>query len=122
MLLYPAGQLETARDVLDQLGFQRQTTRDPFPEARPMRTGSLAHDGTTFLLHVHVLAAASAEVGQLRAFRDRLRADPELVRAYMAAKRAILADGCTDSIDYCTRKGEFIQQALDRRDVPMASG
>jgi hypothetical protein len=28
--------------------------------------------------------------------------------AYVAAKKAILADGCTDPIDYCNRKGEFI--------------
>ena len=40
MLLYPEGQLAAARDVLDALGFQKQTTRDPFPEDRPMRTGS----------------------------------------------------------------------------------
>jgi hypothetical protein len=43
----------------------------------------------------------------LRGFRDRLRADAALVAAYVAAKKAILADGCTDLIDYCNRKGEF---------------
>src|SRR5262245_60865608 len=57
MLLYPDGQLAAARDVLDALGFQKQTTRDPFPEDRPMRTGSVVYDGTTLLLHVHVIAA-----------------------------------------------------------------
>jgi hypothetical protein len=59
MLLYPEGQLPAVRDVLDALGFQRQTTRDPFPEDRPMRTGSVVYEGTTFLLHVHVIAASS---------------------------------------------------------------
>jgi GrpB-like predicted nucleotidyltransferase (UPF0157 family) len=111
MLVYPPGQLAAARDLLDALGFQRQTSRDPFPEDRPMRTGSLVHDGTANL-HVHVLAADSPEVGELRAFRDRLRADPRLVASYVAAKRAIHADGCTDSIDYCYRKGEFITATL----------
>src|SRR6516165_4883750 len=101
MLVYPEGQLAAARDVLDALGFQRQTTRDPFPEDRPMRTGSVVDDGTTFLLHVHVLAASSPEVAELRRFRDRLRADPNLVASYVAAKRAILANGVTDSVDYC---------------------
>jgi GrpB-like predicted nucleotidyltransferase (UPF0157 family) len=112
MLLYPDGRLAAARDLLDALGFQRQTTRDPFPEERPMRFGSLVHDGTAFPLHVHVIAAGSPEVRELRSFRDRLRADPGLVAAYVAAKRAILADGVTDSVDYAIRKGEFVTGAL----------
>jgi GrpB-like predicted nucleotidyltransferase (UPF0157 family)/mannose-6-phosphate isomerase-like protein (cupin superfamily) len=114
MLVYPPGQLAAARDLLDALGFQRQTGRDPFPEERPMRTGSLVHDGTAFNLHVHVIAADSSEVGELLAFRDRLRADAASREAYVAAKRAILADGCTDPIDYCYRKGEFVTAALQR--------
>src|SRR5262249_25679033 len=112
MLLYPERQLAAARDVLDALGFQRQTTRDPFPEDRPMRTGSMVYDGMTFLLHLHVIAAGSPEVEELRRFRDRLRADPDLVASYIAAKKAILASGVTDSVDYCLRKGQFVQQAL----------
>lgn len=92
MLLYPDGQLPAARDVLDALGFQRQTTRDPFPEDRPLRTGSVVSDGTTFLLHVHLIAASSPEAEELRCFRDRLRADPDLVASYVAAKKAILAN------------------------------
>ena len=52
----------------------------------------------------------------MRGFRDRLRADPGLVAAYVAAKRAILADGCTDPVDYCYRKGEFVTEALRQID------
>jgi putative acetyltransferase len=114
MLVYPDGQLAAARDVLDALGFQRPTGRDPFPEDRPMRTGSLVYDGTTFLLHVHVIAASAPEAEELRRFRDRLRADPDLVASYVAAKRAILASGVTDPVDYCTRKGGFVERALQR--------
>jgi GrpB-like predicted nucleotidyltransferase (UPF0157 family) len=112
MLLYPEGQLAAARDVLAVLGFQRQTTRDPFPEERPMRTGSVEYAGTTFLLHVHVIAASAPEVEVLRSFRDRLRADPSLVAAYVATKQAIIATGCTDSVDYAIRKGQFVRQTL----------
>jgi putative acetyltransferase len=79
-----------------------------------MRTGSVVYDGTIFLLHVHVIAAASPEAQELRRFRDRLRADPDLVASYVAVKEAILASGGTDSLDYCINKGEFIQQALQR--------
>jgi GrpB-like predicted nucleotidyltransferase (UPF0157 family) len=111
MLVYPEGQLAAARDLLDALGLQRQTGRDPFPEERPMRIGSLLHDGKAFNLHVHVIAAGSPEVQVLQGFRDRLRAEPALLAAYVAAKRAILAEGCTDPIDYCYRKGEFIVAA-----------
>ena len=38
MLVYRAGELAAARDLLAALEFQQQSTRDPFPEDRPMRT------------------------------------------------------------------------------------
>src|SRR5262249_2257624 len=109
MVLYPAGQLEEARRVLADLGFQRQSTRDPFPEDRPMRTGSVQYQGNTFRLHVHVLAKDSSEVEQLRVFRDRLRADAGLVTAYVARKQEIIAGGITDSVEYSIVKGLFVQ-------------
>jgi ubiquinone/menaquinone biosynthesis C-methylase UbiE/GrpB-like predicted nucleotidyltransferase (UPF0157 family) len=122
MLLYPDGQLAAARDILDELGFQRQTTRDPFPEDRPMRTGAVVYDGTTFLLHVHVIVASSPEAEELRRFRDRLRADPDLVASYVAAKKALVASGVRDSVDYCIRKGEFVQRALQGSGVAAKKG
>ena len=100
--------------ALAALGFGRQRTRDPFPEDRPMRTGALAYDGATFLLHVHVVPADDAEVARLRAFRDRLRADPALVAAYVARKEAIIAAGTTDGVDYAEAKGPFVAVALAR--------
>ena len=113
MVLYPPGQLPAVRDMLDELGFQRQTTRDPFPEERPMRTGAVDHDGTRFQVHAHVIAADAPEASELRAFRERLRADPRLVDAYVARKRAILAEGVTDSLDYSVRKGGFVAAVLE---------
>src|SRR3954451_15197625 len=79
-----------------------------------MGSTSVVYDGTTFLLHVHVIAASSPEAKKLRRCRDRLRADPNLGASYVAAKKAILASGVTDSVDYCIHKGEFVQQALPR--------
>jgi GrpB-like predicted nucleotidyltransferase (UPF0157 family) len=114
MLLYPAGLLEAAKRVLADLGFQPQSTRDPFPEERPMRLGAIEHDGTTFRLHVHVLAADSPEVAELRAFRDRLRVDPQLRAAYVARKREILRAGITDTVDYSIAKGEFCAEVVGR--------
>jgi GrpB-like predicted nucleotidyltransferase (UPF0157 family) len=112
MLLYPSGQLEEAKGVLAELGFQRQTSRNPFPEKRPMRTGSLQYQGKTYRLHVHVLVADSQESTQMRAFRDRLRADPHLLAAYVARKREIIASGASDSLEYARVKGSFVQDML----------
>ena len=75
------------------------------------RVGAIRHEGTLFRVHDHVLAADSPEVDQLRAFRDRLRADPAFRAAYEAKKRDILAAGITDSLDYCEAKGSFIRGA-----------
>ena len=77
-----------------------------------MRLGAIEHKGKLFRVHVHVIAADSPEAAELRSFRDKLRADPELRRAYEANKRAILAKGITDTVDYCFAKGEFIQRTL----------
>ena len=94
------------------VSFQRHTSRDPFPEDRPMRVGSLVHDGEMFLLHVHAIPETSPEVDEMRFFRACLRADPDLVKAYVARKREIIASGVTDSLDYCHAKGEFIREVL----------
>lgn len=113
MIVYrDADELAAAKDALAALGFGRQRGRNPWPEDRPMRIGTLHHDSDTFLLHVHVIPASSPQVAEQRAFRDRLRADPALVAAYVARKRAILAGGTTDGLDYSLAKGDFIEAVL----------
>ena len=118
MVLYPPGQLSEVREGLDALGFQRQTGRDPFPEQRPMRIGSIEFDGTRFPLHAHVIASDSPEVSELRTFRDRLRGDPMLLDQYVALKRKIIGEGVTDSLEYSIRKGDFIAGILRDRTIP----
>ena len=115
MVLYPAGLLEAAKETLDRMGFQHQTTRDPFPEDRPMRVGSMEYEGQQFRLHAHVLCVTSAEVEELRAFRDRLRAEPALRAAYEALKRTILAEGIVDSVDYAEAKSDFVRGCVRHR-------
>ncbi|HEX6709134.1 MAG TPA: GrpB family protein [Rubrobacter sp.] len=110
---YREGELEPVKETLQELGFQRRSTRNPFPENRPMRVGSIRHDGDTFRLHVHVVPASSDEPDELRAFRDLLRNDPETREAYVRRKRDIIEGGTTDSIDYSIVKGAFVQEALD---------
>jgi len=112
MIPVPKGEMDAVKELLDRLGFQRQSGGDPFPEDRPMRVGAWLHDGETFLLHVHVIPAASPEVEAMRFFRACLRADPELMKAYVAEKRKIIACGTTDSLAYCRAKGEFLKAVL----------
>ena len=113
MLLYAPGRLAAARDTLDELGFQRHVRPGAFPEERPVRIGTLAHDGETYRLHVHVIAADSPEVDEQRRFRDALRADPALVEDYVARKRAVIVAGATDGNDYNLGKESFIHRVLD---------
>lgn len=118
-MLYPPGRLAAARDTLDGLGFQRQTGLDPFQEDRPLRVGTIEHDGTVYRLHVHVVAGDDAEAEELRYFRDRLRSDPTLLAEYVASKQAALASGVPDNIAYGQAKQPVIRRALaDRDDRP----
>ena len=112
MIPYREGQFETARLALQDLGFQRQSIRDPFSEDRPMRVGSIEHERDNFRLHVHVIPSYSEEVKEFRAFRDWLRSDPALVENYVERKRRIIESGTTDSVDYAEAKGSFIVEAL----------
>ncbi|HZU12446.1 MAG TPA: GrpB family protein [Chloroflexota bacterium] len=111
-IIYPPHRLDAVKDVLGRLGFQPQGGRNPFPEDRPMRIGAIAHEGDIFRIHAHVIAADCPEVGLNRAFRDRLRADPALREAYVAEKRAIIASGVTDTVEYAQRKSAFVQDAI----------
>jgi GrpB-like predicted nucleotidyltransferase (UPF0157 family)/mannose-6-phosphate isomerase-like protein (cupin superfamily) len=112
MVLYPPGRLNEVRDGLDTLGFQRQTGRDPFPESRPMRIGSIEYDGIRFGIHAHVIAADSPEVPEFRSFRDRLAENVGLRDQYVALKKGLIEGGVTDRLDYSIRKGEFIAGIL----------
>jgi GrpB-like predicted nucleotidyltransferase (UPF0157 family) len=78
-----------------------------------MRVGTIRYEGDTFRLHVHVVPALSGEPEELRAFRDRLRSDPNLLEAYVEEKKRIIESGTTDSVDYSMVKGTFVRDALD---------
>lgn len=109
---YLDGDLEAAKAALDALGFQRQRGRDPFPESRPMREASITALGGTFDVHAHVIPRDGEEHRQLAGFRDVLRRNPELRRAYENDKQRIINSGITDSLEYCYAKEAFIKSAL----------
>jgi GrpB-like predicted nucleotidyltransferase (UPF0157 family) len=110
--LYPRGKLDDVRKVIDSLGFQHQRAGHEFPEERPMRVGAIEYDGRIYRLHVHVVAAESAEAKSLYLFRDVLRKDEGLRDAYQQKKRAILQSGTSDPAGYTHAKGEFINAVI----------
>ena len=112
VLLYPIGRLAEARETLDRLGFQQQTGAEPFPETRPLRVAGVEYLGRDYRVHVHVLEEGCAEAGDLIKFRDLLRSNVGLRRAYEMEKRVILSRGVSKSIQYSKAKGEFIRTAL----------
>ena len=113
LVSYRPGAFFVARDALDQLGFQPQGGPEPFPESRPMRVGAATHRGKTYLVHAHVIRSGDREGQELIRFRDRLRADAELVQAYQVEKLSILSSGITVSGEYSKAKSEFIRGVLD---------
>jgi GrpB-like predicted nucleotidyltransferase (UPF0157 family) len=112
LVVYTPGCLEAARDALDAIGFQRQRGVEAFPESRPMRVGSMEYFGRAYRIHAHVIEAGSAEARDLLMFRDLLRQNVKLRRAYEAEKRGILARGIIKGTEYSNAKGEFIRRAL----------
>ncbi len=80
-----------------------------------MRVGRVEHAGRSFQIHAHVIALDSEEHRELVWFREALRASSELRQRYQERKRAILAMGIVDSIEYCKAKGTFITEALRQR-------
>jgi GrpB-like predicted nucleotidyltransferase (UPF0157 family) len=59
-----------------------------------------------------VPGCAGKDVIELRAFRDRLRANPEMMEAYVQRKRDFIEGGTTDALDYSIVKGSFVREAL----------
>jgi GrpB-like predicted nucleotidyltransferase (UPF0157 family) len=58
-----------------------------------MRVGVVRYRSRKLRAPVHVIANDSPEAAELRGFRDRLRAEPEVCSAYEALKRSILVRG-----------------------------
>ncbi len=113
-VIYENGDLVRVRDAIDDLGFQRQKNREPFPEERPMRQGAMEYEGKRYRLHLHVIEKSSPELEELRFFRDCLRADAELRRVYADKKRSVIKAGVTDPTDYAIAKGEFVRECLGK--------
>jgi GrpB-like predicted nucleotidyltransferase (UPF0157 family) len=99
-------------ETLLRLGFERQTDPDPFPPTRPLLQGCMDYDGDVFGLHCHVVPNEDGEVFAMREFRDRLRENASLRKAYVAEKRRIVQGGVIDADQYTAKKSDFIMRTL----------
>jgi GrpB-like predicted nucleotidyltransferase (UPF0157 family) len=68
--------------------------------------------------HLHLLLATGRRWHEQLAFRDALRADPELVREYAGLKRALAAEHGTDREAYTAGKEGFVRRVLLRSTPP----
>ena len=112
MVLYEDGFLEKTKNEIARLGFQKQPHKDPFPEDRPMRVGSVDFKGQIYQIHVHIIKKGNGEAGTILKFRDILRTDKQIRDKYVECKKKILNSGVTDSLQYCELKGKFVEQVI----------
>jgi GrpB-like predicted nucleotidyltransferase (UPF0157 family) len=68
--------------------------------------------------HLHLIVVGSARWAEQLAFRDALRADPELARRYGALKQALAARHAGDREAYTEGKGDFIRAVLAQPSGP----
>lgn len=68
--------------------------------------------------HIHMVEAGFPHWESL-AFRDYLRAHPDVAAEYAALKRRLAADLSSDRVAYTAGKTEFIQRVLRERDRPI---
>lgn len=118
LVSYPEGGLERTRGSLDRLGFQRQGGPEPFPESRPMRVGAVVYRGREYQVHTHVIRNGDQQALDLIKFRNRLRGDNTLVRAYQVEKLSILSRGLTVCTEYSKAKTDFIRMVLAAGEFP----
>jgi 5-(carboxyamino)imidazole ribonucleotide synthase len=101
---------------LYELGFGPQDGADAWPPTRPMLIGSVEVDGGVFNIHCHVIPDR-AEFEAALAFRDALRADPDLRDEYARLKTSIMSAGPAGSLEYTHLKATWITDLLRRLGV-----
>jgi GrpB-like predicted nucleotidyltransferase (UPF0157 family) len=119
LLPLDASEIPDGTERLVAVGFSRQGGVDPFPPTRPLLEGSLREDGDVFAIHLHVIPLGDPEIEEMRAFRERLRADPALREAYEAEKRRIVEAGVPSSLEYSYEKGVFVVSTLRDMGFPV---
>ncbi len=90
---------------LERAGYVLRVREPAFHEHRMLRTSGAD-------VHVHVYPAASAEIGRMLGFRDRLRRSARDRDAYAAAKRRLASRPWKSMQHYAEAKSPVIEQIL----------
>ena len=88
------------------------TTSDEFNRSLGDRRWLMRHADGRRTHHLHLVLPESAHRRDAMRFRDALRADPQLLHAYIGLKRRLAADHGSDREAYTAAKGAFIAAAL----------
>lgn len=103
------GDIELKIGPLSRLGYAYVTK---YEREIPMRRYFVKPAGTSPRVHLHAVAVDSRLWREHLAFRDMLRADPDLRSTYEALKLRLAAEHAQDKAAYTSAKGGFIQSVL----------
>ncbi len=84
----------------------------PDLDQRPWRRFFVKVSDARRVAHLHVMTRGTERWEEQLAFRDALRAGPNLVEAYAALKRRLAAEHTTDREGYTAAKSQFIRAVL----------
>jgi dephospho-CoA kinase len=118
MITPPAEKVARVADLLKGLGFQGQPPGVGFPPTRPLLLGSVAYQGGTYPVHVHVIPDGSDEAAAQRGLARALRQDPRLREEYEKVKWEAVADGNTDPVPYSMAKVGWVLDVLEKLGLP----
>lgn len=122
VIIYKQNDLERIKNRVDHLGFQKQISRNPFPESRPMRTGGIRYNGKIYRIHLHIIFEGSDEIQRILSFRNLLLENAGLKQEYINLKYKIVNKGILDPTDYCQAKKSFINSLQKYRSQNRAEG
>jgi len=114
LVLVAAGQVTAAGERLARHGFQRPAGARRHAAHSPALVGSVDWRGRRHPLHLHLMASGDPEVREIVGFRDALRSDPRLRRAYAVEKRRLVDAGVVDPHLHVRERSAFIDAALER--------
>lgn len=101
--------LDTRESALIALGYEPRG-----PAGIPGRRYYRIRQGEAHTHHIHCFEPHHPEIARNRAFRNALRADPDLARAYAELKQQLAVRCRTDPDGYTAGKTEFIMGVVAR--------
>jgi GrpB-like predicted nucleotidyltransferase (UPF0157 family) len=110
----PVADLDVADEVAAVLAEHGWHYVPPLLDHRPYRRFFVKVANGHRTAHLHLLAADGDRWNDQLAFRDALRADPELLRAYARLKAQLAERHRDDREAYTTGKSSFVREVIGR--------